>query len=145
MSGVVVSHVGLCVRDIARSMAFYVDGLGFEPGDAFAVGAPFHIVMELPDPLKLKSQFLKKDGMQLELLEYGAPETIGDGTRRPMNHIGLTHLSVRVEAIEPVVAQVLAHGGQVHRETYVDAGPGGEFVYCTDPDGIRVELMRLNG
>lgn len=132
------------MTDITHSLDFYVGGLGFELGRKFEVGAPFHIVMELPDTIQLKSQFIQKDGVQLELLEYGAPETIGPAERRPMNQLGLTHLSVRVDAIEPAIERVLAHGGTVHRHTYVDAGPGGEFVYCTDPDGIRVELMRLN-
>ncbi|SFR91229.1 VOC family protein [Sphingomonas jatrophae] len=145
MSTPTFSHIGLCVTDIDRSVNFYVQGLGFELGQGYEIGAPFHIVMDLPDTLHLKSQFVQKDGVQLELLQYFAPETLGPAERRPMNQLGLTHLSVRVEAIEPVIERVVAHGGQVHRETYVDAGPGGEFVYCTDPDGIRVELMRLNG
>jgi catechol 2,3-dioxygenase-like lactoylglutathione lyase family enzyme len=142
MSGT-FSHIGLCVTDIARSLDFYVNGLGFQQAERFEVGAPFHIVMELPDTLKLTSQFVRKDGIALEFLQYAAPETLGSAERRAMNQLGLTHLSLRVDAIEPAIEKVLAHGGQVHRETYVDAGPAGEFVYCTDPDGIRVELMRL--
>ncbi len=145
MSTSTFSHIGMCVTDAARSVAFYTGALGFEEGERFEVGVPFHIVMEMPDTLQLKSQFVKKDGMQLEFLEYIAPDIIGNTERGPMNKLGLTHLSVRVDAIEPVVEKVLAHGGRVHRETYVDAGPGGEFIYCTDPDGIRVELMRLVG
>jgi catechol 2,3-dioxygenase-like lactoylglutathione lyase family enzyme len=48
-------------------------------------------------------------------------------------------------APEPVVEAVLAHGGKVHRETYFSNGLGGEFIYCTDPDGIRIELMNIPG
>lgn len=145
MSTTTFSHIGMCVADAARSLHFYTGALGFEVAERFEVGPPFHIVMELPEPLRLISQFVRKDGIQLEFLEYVGSKTTGDGTRRPMNRLGLTHLSVRVDAIEPVAERVLAHGGQVHRETYVDAGPQGEFIYCTDPDGIRVELMRLPG
>ena len=137
------SHVGLCVTDAARSLAFYTGALGFEEGARYEVGEPFDIVMGVSKPLKLNSQFVSKDGIQLEFLHYASHEVTGAGEQRSMTQVGLTHLSVRVEAIEPAVEKVLAHGGQVHRETYVDAGPGGEFVYCSDPDGIRVELMRL--
>ena len=29
------SHVGLCVRDLARSLRFFCDGLGFEKAEGF--------------------------------------------------------------------------------------------------------------
>lgn len=139
------SHIGLCVADIERSLRFYTGALGFETGQQFEVGDDFAPVLEVKTPIRLKSQFVQKDGVQLEFLEYASPGHSGSAERRPMNQLGLTHLSVKVDAIEPVAQAVVAFGGQVHRETYVDNGPGGEFIYCTDPDGIRVELMRLPG
>ena len=143
MSDIAFSHIGLCVADADRSLRFYTGALGFEEGPRYSVGDEFAAVMGLPHPLRLTSQFVRKDGMQLEFLEYGAPETFGSTDMRPMNQFGLTHLSVRVDAIEEAVGRVVAHGGKVHRETYHDAGPAGEFIYCSDPDGVRVELMRL--
>lgn len=145
MSAIHFSHIGLCVVDAARSLRFYTGALGFEVGDKFEVDDTFAGVMEVARPLKLISQFVKKDGVQLEFLQYVSPDHCGEPVRRPMNQLGLTHLSLRVEAIEPVVEKILAHGGQVHRETYLNNGPAGEFIYCTDPDGIRIELMRLPG
>lgn len=137
------SHIGLCVADADRSLAFYTRALGFETGARFEVGDDFAPVLEVPTPIRLTSQFVRKDGVQLEFLEYVSPGHQGSAERRPMNQLGLTHLSVKVDAIEPVIEAVVAHGGRVHRETYVNNGPGGEFIYCTDPDGIRVELMCL--
>lgn len=142
---VAFSHIGLCVADAERSLRFYIGALGFEAGERYEVDDTFAPVLEVGPPVRLASQFVRKDGMALEFLQYLEPTHRGDGQRRPMDHLGLTHLSVRVDAIEPVIEAVLAHGGSVHRETYLDNGPAGEFVYCTDPDGIRVELMRLPG
>jgi catechol 2,3-dioxygenase-like lactoylglutathione lyase family enzyme len=145
MSRIGFSHIGLCVVDVARSLRFYTGALGFEKAETYEVDDTFAPVLEVGPPVKLQSQFVRKDGVQLEFLEYVVPGHQGSDQRRPMNQLGLTHLSVTVDAIEPVVDAVVAHGGTVHRETYLDNGPGGEFIYCTDPDGIRVELMRLPG
>jgi len=68
--------------------------------------------------------------------------------RRAVNQLGLTHLSFRVADVEAVAAKVAELGGAVvatSRTTIDFGGTPLEFVYCTDPDGVRVELMDLNG
>jgi lactoylglutathione lyase len=145
MSDARFSHIGLCVADAERSLRFYTLALGFEEKARYEVGDEFAPVLEVRPPIKLKSLFVAKGGVQIEFLEYISPGHHGSAERRPMNQLGLTHLSVIVEAIEPVVEAVLAHGGKVHRETYFRNGLGGEFIYCTDPDGIRIELMNIPG
>ena len=35
-----LSHLGLCVSDLARSLRFSCDGFGFERGRRFEVGSP---------------------------------------------------------------------------------------------------------
>lgn len=139
------SHIGLCVGDAERSLRFYTDALGFSKVSDFQVGDEVAPVLGLKPPVRLKSLFVAKDGVQLEFLEYTTPEAFGPRELRPMNQFGLTHLSVIVDAVEPVIEAVLRCGGQVHRETYVNDPRMGEFIYCSDPDGIRVELMRLPG
>ena len=42
-----VSHLGICVSDLDRSLCFYRDGLGFEPVGSHEVGAEFSRLMEL--------------------------------------------------------------------------------------------------
>lgn len=139
------SHVGLCVSDGERSKRFYTEALGFSPTADFRVGAEFARLMELDD-VALRSQFLERDGTTIELLTYDAPRTIGDAHRRSMNQLGLTHLSFRVDDVDGVAALVAQHGGTVHHETRTRLGDGdaaSDFVYCSDPDGIRIELMCL--
>ena len=142
-----VSHVGLCVRDLERSVRFYRDGLGFELADAHSVGPEFGRLMEL-DGVSLRSQFVRRDGVSIELLYFDAPGTSGPATRRPMNQPGLTHLCLRVGDVDATAAAVVAHGGSVLGPTRTTFGSGDgrlDFVYCTDPDGVRIELMRLPG
>jgi predicted enzyme related to lactoylglutathione lyase len=58
-----------------------------------------------------------------------------------MNQLGFTHMTLIVDDIEAAIARVVEFGGQVHAETRIDS-PYGPIVFCTDPDGVRVELMQ---
>jgi glyoxylase I family protein len=144
---VTFSHVGICVSDLERSLAFYCDALGFERVQEHRVGNEFGALMELDD-VALRSCFVRRDGVSIELLYFEEPGHRGDNTRRPMNRLGLTHLSVRVDDVDDVARAVERAGGTVHTGTRTTFGAGLEcldFVYCTDPDGVRIELMRLPG
>jgi len=142
---VTFSHVGLCVSDLDRSLRFYRDGLGFELVGSHGVGDEFGPLMEL-DGVRLESRFLRRDGVSIELLCFTAPGHTGAATRRPMNQLGLTHLSIRVDDVDAAVASLEALGGTVVGATRTTLGAGDarlEFVYCCDPDGVRIELMKL--
>jgi lactoylglutathione lyase len=136
------SHIGVCVRDLERSLAFYQEALGFEEVAAFDVGPEFAGLLEL-DGVRLESRMLVNGGTTIELLHYSAPGTLEAGARRPMNLPGLTHLSFRVDDVEAAAAEIARLGGSVVDGTRTSTGPGLDFVYCTDPDGTRIELMRI--
>jgi len=143
--GVTFSHVGICVSDLDRSLRFYCEGLGFEVVQSHTVGDEFGELMEL-HPVALESRFLRRDGMSIELLCFASPGHVGEPVRRPMNQLGLTHLSMRVDDVEEVASAITALGGSVIRRTRTTFGPVGtglDFLYCTDPDGVRIELMDL--
>lgn len=141
------SHVGICVSDLDRSLRFYCQGLGFELVESHTVGTEFGKLMEVAGNIVLQSRFVSRDGVRIELLHFDQPGFQGPATRRPMNQLGLTHLSVRVQDVDAVATSVRELGGHVleHTRTRL-SGPDGssmDFVYCTDPDGVRIELMRL--
>ncbi len=141
------SHLGICVSDLERSLRFYCEALDFAPAESHAVGDEFGRLMEL-DGVVLRSQFVRRDAMAIELLHFTSPDPIGDGARRPMNQLGLTHLSVRVDDVDAVAAAVETLGGTVvagTRTTFELSGTSLDFVYCTDPDGVRIELMNIPG
>jgi lactoylglutathione lyase len=140
------SHIGVCVSDLERSLRFYCEGLGFEPTESHTVGPEFGQLMEL-DGVQLRSQFIRRDGTSIELLWFETPGHTGEAERRAMNRLGLTHFCVRVRDVDAVAARLEALGGTVHRHTRTTFGEPGpaslDFVYCTDPDGVRIELMQL--
>ena len=140
------SHLGVCVSDLDTSVRFYVEGLGFELAEVFDIGSDFGKLMEV-DGVELTAQYLRRDGVALELLYYRQPGHTGEAVRRPMNQLGLTHLNFRVDDVDRVAAGLVALGGTVLAETRttfaLEGGSVMDFVYCTDPDGTRIELMNL--
>ncbi|HUY21418.1 MAG TPA: VOC family protein [Acidimicrobiales bacterium] len=145
--GVTLSHLGICVSDLDRSVRFYCDGLGFELVQSHTVGDEFGRLMELEDVV-LQSRFVRRDGVSVELLHFDSPGTSGEPVRRPMNQLGITHLSLRVDDLDDVAATIESFGGTVltgTRTTFGSTDASLDFVYCTDPDGVRIELMRLPG
>jgi catechol 2,3-dioxygenase-like lactoylglutathione lyase family enzyme len=141
------SHFGICVSDLDRSLRFYCEALGFEKAESHQIGSEFARLMEFDD-VAVTSQFIRKGSTGIELLAFAEPAPFGDGVRRAVNQLGLTHLSFRVDDVEAVAAKVVELGGSVVESSRTTIDFGGvplEFVYCTDPDGVRVELMDLEG
>ena len=129
---------------VDRSARFYSEALGFAPGPVYQVGAPFEKVMELKGELKLHSRFYSKDGLNIELLGFDSPDSTGAAERRPMNQLGLTHLSLNVDDVDAGIDRIVRYGGRVYPHTRVN-DERGAFAFCTDPDGVRIELMHLEG
>jgi catechol 2,3-dioxygenase-like lactoylglutathione lyase family enzyme len=143
----VFSHFGVCVSDLERSLRFYCEALGFEKAESHAIGSEFARLMDVPDVV-VTSQFIRKGPTTVELLAFEEPSPFGSRERRPVNQLGLTHLSFRVHDLEATAARVVELGGAVVESSRTTIDLGGtalEFVYCTDPDGVRVELMDLGG
>lgn len=135
------SHIGLCVADVDRSIRFYTEALDFSLAETYDVGNEVGRTMEI-DNVKLRSLFLRRnDGISIELLYFDRPDCFGPRERRAMNQYGFTHLSFWVDNLEAALARVRSAGGTVHEKTYADLGYI-KLVFCTDPDGARVELMQ---
>jgi catechol 2,3-dioxygenase-like lactoylglutathione lyase family enzyme len=140
------THFGICVADLDRSLAFYCQGLGFEQAEL--QGEVEHYIDPLVelDDVVLEFRFLTRDGMSLELLHFVSPGTVGVPERRPMNQLGLTHLGLKVDDVDAAARRIVELGGRVYPHTRVGYRVGDQApidsVYCTDPDGVRLELIR---
>ncbi len=141
------SHSGICVTDIDRSMRFFDSATGFAPAENYALANHsdwLDIVNEL-DGVKLRAQMIRNaEGHTVELLKMDSPACFGPRERRPMNRFGLTHMAFYVHDIDAVAAQVTEAGGRAYPQTRSVFGSGIEIMYCTDPDGVRVELMKAS-
>jgi len=138
------SHFGICVSDLDRSLRFWCDGLGFEKAETFDVGSAFGPSLEVDGDVKVTSQFIRRDGMAIELLAYESPGVVGTpSTRR--NQLGLTHVSFVVDDIEAAEKHLVECGGTVLEHTRFGGPSEVQILFLTDPDGTRVELLRYPG
>ncbi len=139
-----ISHIGLCVSDLERALAFYCEGLGFVAAESHQIGDEFAPLME-HEHVAVRSQFIAQGSVRIELLCFDQP-IASVAERRPLPLTGLTHLCIRVTELAAVVERLVALGATVVEGTRTQLPFGdGElnFVYLTDPDGTRIELMDL--
>lgn len=136
------SHVGLCVRDLARARRFYVEGLGFRELSRLETrGAETSQLLGLAR-VALEAVYLARDGFVLELLHYATPGCEAAPGPRPMNRAGLTHLSVVIGDLDGTLAALRALGGEPLADSRIDAAAfGARVMFVLDPDGTRVELV----
>jgi catechol 2,3-dioxygenase-like lactoylglutathione lyase family enzyme len=141
-----MTHVGICVTDLQRSIAFYRDLLGFAYRSELRVqGEPSDTLLRLRG-VDLQAVYLERDGTRIELLHYVAPGAVGDGAARLMNGRGLTHLSLRVDSVQGTLQVLRGAGVRVLDETFIDIPDfGAAAIFIADPDGTLIELVQSPG
>ena len=139
-----ISHIGICCANIEESIAFYTGALGFTHERSIdAIGPPYDTLTELPG-ITCCAHYMQCGDITIELIGYPDSKVSGTKERRPMNQLGFTHMTLIVEDVEAVAEQVVQYGGQIHAETRIDS-PYGPMLFCTDPNGVRIELMQSPG
>ena len=138
-----LSHIGICVSDLERSLRFYHELLGFRKVSNLEMsGEPVGTLLGILG-VKLHAVYLERDGTCIELLHYPEPGARGDASPRPMNQLGLTHLSLRVDDLDATLAAFREAGVQVLESTRIDNPKlQSAVVFVTDPDGTRIELVQ---
>ena len=131
-----VAHTGLGVTDLARSVRFYSELLGFQPCRSLEMPADqVTDFLELEQPGgDLKAVYLMMGDFQLELLLFDPPG--GNRVReRKMNQVGLTHISIGVDSVAAVLARLADFGGELVSSL------GDKAAMIRDPDGQYVEIL----
>lgn len=146
MSILRLSHVGICVAALEPALAFYRDGLGFRELSRLEIaGEAAEVLLEI-DGVRLEAVYLERDGVRIELLHYPEPGCEGFPDPRPMNALGLTHLSLRVDDLDTTSRALEAAGGRVLEttRTWNESFEAGA-VFVVAPDGTRIELVQAPG
>jgi len=115
-----MSHVSFPVRDLAASLAFYRDVLGF---------------VERPRPdLGIPGAWLRAGEAEVHLIAAVAGMPLGQPP--PVLNPAAQHVAFRIEDYQGAVDRLKAHGLSV-----LEAGPDAGQMWVQDPDGHIIELI----
>jgi catechol 2,3-dioxygenase-like lactoylglutathione lyase family enzyme len=140
-----LTHVGICVANMERSLRFYRDllGFGFEH-DLHVEGEPSDTLLQLRGVV-LDAAYLARDGVRIELLRFASPAPPAPRVRSMHEH-GLTHLSFRVADLDATLTALRAAGERILEETVIRIPEfGAAACMIVDPDGQLIELVQSPG
>jgi catechol 2,3-dioxygenase-like lactoylglutathione lyase family enzyme len=136
-----LSHLAVCVADAARSERFWTRVLGFQRIARARFEDPLTArLLQVPEP-RMDAVYLERDGFVLELLHFAEPGQEETDAPRVMNRTGFTHLSFVVDALAPVLDDVIHCGGHVLETSRITSPQGTQAIFVTDPDHTRIELL----
>jgi glyoxylase I family protein len=144
-----VDHINIVVTDLARSVRFYTEVLGFaKTRDAYLEGDWIERIVGLRGVRGRVTYVVAPAGEpRLELLCYEAPAGTNFPANSQANTVGLRHIALRVDDIASAVQRLRAVGVTVFGDPVrVPAGvvqhDAGEKIlaYVLDPDGVILEL-----
>ena len=115
-----IDHVGIVTANIEESSVFYVNFLGFTPGE-----------IEEAKDLKLRMRLLQKGENTLELLE---PESKEGAT------FGLRHIALRCSNIDGVFEEAARQNLKLLHKSPAQHG-NTKFFFCKGVDGVLIEFV----
>ena len=143
-----LTHRGICVADLDRSARFYKSALGFEADEDLGIlqGPDVERRLQVPGARCRARTLRRADGPAILLLQFLSPPASGSRTRRSTLQYGLLHLSFYVDDIDAWAERIAQWGGAVWEQTRARYEENRTtMLYCTDPDGVRIELMHAPG
>ena len=139
-----LSHVGISVSDLERSIRFYTELFGMElagPIYPFA-GERFGEIMALERP-EGRIAMVVHPSLQLELFEFVSPSPASQDANYSVANNGLTHFGIEVEDIDATYERLRDAGVRFHCPV-LDMEAGIRATYGRDPDGNVFELLELD-
>jgi glyoxylase I family protein len=126
-----IQHVDLCVSDVERSLAFYLDVLG---------------PLGLEEDIRVQSYRGTEEVVYLRFGEQNLGLRSADGGEHRYYDVGIEHLAFEVETREEVDAafeRCQRLGAKIHFPPEEDSYLKGYYaLFVFDPDGIRIEVFR---
>jgi catechol 2,3-dioxygenase-like lactoylglutathione lyase family enzyme len=145
-----IDHLNVVVTDMARSLKFYCDVLGFaNTKEAQLTGDWIERIVGLKG-VCAHAVFIEapRGGPRIELLHYETPAGVTLPENSRANTPGLRHFALRVSNIGEIVDKLRAAGVAIFSDPVrvpggvveFEAGATKTLVYFLDPDGVIIEL-----
>ncbi len=141
-----ISHIAICVGDVARSLAFYRDMLGFRVisdrvQDTTTGGLP-HVYKNRHNQRRIVYLSYGEGDDTPRIVMTGHPGDTPDGEAIKLDQIGISHMSFTVPNVAELIRELLSKGAQTSGppDAFKDASGHTRTVFFLDPDGILVQF-----
>jgi catechol 2,3-dioxygenase-like lactoylglutathione lyase family enzyme len=137
-----LSHVGLTVTDLDRSIAFYRDVVGMKEESELrtheVAHSGFQKLVDNPDAV-VSAAYLTLGSFLLQLLQY----TAGEGTTLDLHHnnVGNPHLCFYVPDLEAKFDELRRRGDVTITSEITELSATTRSFYVEDPDGVPIEFF----
>ena len=134
-------HVGLTVKNLERSIAFYRDVIGLKEGDRLELKSEAYRTYTKNPAAHIKFTYMTSDDFTLQLIEYVGGG--GDALDLSHNRAGCLHLAFRVPDADAKLREIQQRGnGEVISEIVQLSSRSRNF-YAKDPDGVLIEFSQV--
>jgi catechol 2,3-dioxygenase-like lactoylglutathione lyase family enzyme len=138
-------HIGVVVKDLDASVAFYTDVIGMTKTGGFEVDAGMGQATGLTGGLPFSVTVLKlKDeptAAQFKVMSFEKDANTPKSTHI-QDALGMQYVTLMVSDLKPFVERIKARGVPLLGETPIPLGDGGNhFALVQDPDGTFIELI----
>ena len=145
MEATCVTHIGICVRDMDKSLAFYRDALGMKvlgdrATDPTEGGRPHNYRHRRGTRRWVSLSCGEGTTPTLTLTSHPGEEP--DGQPILLDQIGISHLSFGVSDVKSLAEELVSKGFELAGpvEAFTDSNGEMRSIYVRDPDGILVQF-----
>ena len=140
-----ITHIGICVRDMDRSLAFYRDALGMKvlgdrPTDPTEGGRLHNYKHRRTARRWVSLSYAEGATPTLTLTSHPGDEP--DGQAILLDQTGISHISFGVNDVKSLAEELVAKGVELAGpiESFTNANGEIRSIYVRDPDGILVQF-----
>lgn len=144
------NHVGITVKNLEKSIAFYEALTGTKVSNIDEIGGPRMAKTQGLNDTKIKYANLHLDNLNIDILEYVIPES--EQASYSNNQISAMHLCFEVDDINAAMERLKEIGIEpegepitFQEEDGLQSGFGTAVAYFRDPDGTNLEIIVPQG
>lgn len=140
-----VIDLGIVVSDLAKSVAFYTNAIGFKEVPGFKVSAERATEIGLTDnlPADIRVFVLGEGNLATRVKLMSFPNAAGKKPDRKYIHstIGMSYLTLYVSDVNAALKRLEKEKVRLLGKTPTDLGGGTWIIVFQDPDGNFIELV----
>lgn len=134
-------HVGIVVKDLAKTTDFWVDLIGFELHiDAREISPYIDELLGIANPELRTVKLIDENGFIIELLEFANHPT-KDSWEGNLATTGLTHIALTVSDLESLISKLTENNYKFISEIKNSPNGAVKVVFVTGPEGLMLELV----